>query len=71
MPGRQRRDVDGDKCSIERRPNDRLVVRFHKSEDRAARLPGVADWLSLEAGIPLDVRDQVAALLQRFCAVRA
>ena len=60
--GRQRCDVAGSICLIELRPNDRLRVIYYKAEDRAASLPGVADWLALEAGVPLDVRDPVTAL---------
>ncbi len=66
-PGKTRRDAAGDRLIIERRPSG-YYVRRHKDEETALaeRLPGVAQWLAQEAGVPAEIVDQVREILQRF-----
>lgn len=45
-------DGDGDRLIVVRGSSGRVTVQYHKPENRALRLPGVAAWLAQESEVP-------------------
>lgn len=62
--GKTRFDSNGDRCMISRNTRGTLCVRRSKSEDASTLLPGVVAWINAEAGIPIQVRAEVTAILE-------